>query len=110
MGMQNGGDLGLLRKLLREGLRGLKGAEPDRLACCWVCRRLLQWNQYAGLEGVDLAGLAHLLGDLGEPPGRMYSDATTRARAAATARREVAAALPAGSAPDPKSPGTGQKC
>lgn len=67
MGMQSGGDLGLLRRLLREGLGALDGEEPDRIACCWVCRRLLLWVQYADLEGVDLEGLAGLLGDLGEP-------------------------------------------
>jgi hypothetical protein len=93
MRMQNGGDLGLLRRLLREGLDGLQGEEPDRIACCWACGRLLQWCQYAELEGVDLRGLAGLLGDLGEPPGRMYPDVAARAVAADTARREIAAAL-----------------
>ena len=89
MGMQNSGDLGLLRRLLGEGLRALegKGSEPDRLACCWV--------QAADLERVDLEGLAHLLGDLGEPPGRVHPDAHARAAAAATARVELAAALSA---------------
>lgn len=102
MRMQNGGDLGLLRRLLREGLQGVQeGAELDRVACCWACRRLLLWSQYAALEGVDLPGLAHLLGDLGEPPGRMYPDAPARAMAAATARVELAAALvAAGGRPD----------
>ena len=100
MQMRNGGDLGLLRRLLRQGLDGLQG-EPDRVACCWACRRLLLWSQYAALEGVDLVGLAHLLGDLGEPAGRMYPDAPARARAAATALQEVTAALvAAGGRPD----------
>lgn len=94
--MQSGGDLGMLRRLLREGLRGLQeGAEVDRLACCWVCRRLLLWVQYADLDGVDLRGLAGLMGDLGEPAGRIYPDASARALAAATARVELAAALAA---------------
>jgi hypothetical protein len=102
MGMQNGGDLGLLRRLLREGLRGLPdGADPDRLACCWTCRRLLLWVQSADLEGVDLRGLAGRMGDLGEPPGRIYPDDAARAGAAATARVELAAALAAaGGRPD----------
>lgn len=96
MRMQNGGDLGLLRRLLHEGLGGLQeGQEPDRVACCWVCRRLLLWVQAADLEGVDLRGLAGLLGDLGEPLGRIYPDADARAVAAATARVELAAALSA---------------
>jgi len=95
--MQNGGDL----VLLREGLAALEGAEPNRVGCCWVCRRLLLWSQYASLGRVDLVGLAHLLGDLGEPAGRMYPDAPARAKAAATARVEVAAALiAAGGRPD----------
>jgi len=100
--MQNGGDLGMLRKILHEGLAGLQeGAEPNRIACLWVCRRLLRWSQYADLEGVDMAGLAHLLGDLGEPPGRVYPDPNARAVAAATARTELAAALvAAGGRPD----------
>jgi hypothetical protein len=104
MGMQNGGDLGLLRKLLREGLRGLQeSTEPDRIACCWVCGRLLRWAQYAELEGVDLRGLAGLLGDLGEPAGRVYPDAPARAGAAATARLALAAALTAaGGLADPE--------
>ena len=72
MGMQSCGDLGLLRRLLRAGLRGLQDdAEPDRITCLWCCRRLLLWAQYAELEGVDLRGLAGLLGDLGEPAGRV---------------------------------------
>ncbi|MGV1010182.1 MAG: hypothetical protein ACOYBY_16505 [Dermatophilaceae bacterium] len=102
MQMQNGGDLGLLRKILREGLAGLQeGAEVDRVACCWVCRRLLLWVQYADLERVDLRGLAGLVGDLGEPLGRVYPDADARALAAATARVELAAALvAAGGRPD----------
>jgi hypothetical protein len=107
MQMQSGGDLGLLRQLLNQGLDGLKGEEPNRVACCWVCRRLLLWCQYAELEGVDLAGLAHLLGDLGEPAGRMYQDAPARARAVATALQEVTVALAAaGGRPDdlPDSP------
>jgi hypothetical protein len=101
MGMQSGGDLGLLRRLLREGLDGLKSSEPDRVACCWICGRLLRWAQYADLEGVDIQGLAHLLGDLGEPAGRIHPDAPARAQAAATARVELAAALlAAGGRPD----------
>lgn len=91
--MQNGGDLVTLRRILREGLAALEGAEPNRVGCCWVCRRLLLWSQYASLGRVDLVGLAHLLGDLGEPAGRMYPDAPARAVAAATARVELAAAL-----------------
>lgn len=84
----------MLRKVLGQGLDALnEGTEPDRLACCWVCRRLLQWSQYADLEGVDLGGLAGLLGDLGEPAGRIYPNAPTRAQAAATARVKLAAAL-----------------
>ena len=94
--MQHGGDLGMLRKLLLAGLAGLQeGAEPDRIACLWVCRRLLLWAQYAELEGIDLTGLAGRLGDLGEPAGRIHPDAQGRALAAATARRELAAALAA---------------
>jgi len=101
MQMQSGGDLGLLRRLLREGLAALQGAEPDRLACCWVCRRLLLWLQSAELQGVDLDALAGLVGDLGEPPGRIYADASARAAAAATARQDLTAALvAAGGRPD----------
>lgn len=100
MMMLNGGDLGLLRHLLGEGLRALdEGPEPDRLACWWVCGRLLAWSQYAEIEGFDLAGLAHLLGDLGEPPGRVYPDPNARAVAAASARVELAAALAAAGGP-----------
>lgn len=106
--MQNSGDLGLLRRLLGEGLRALegKGSEPDRLACCWVCGRLLLWVRAADLEGVDLRGLAHRLGDLGEPSGRIHPDAHARAVAAAAALQEVTAALvAAGGRPgDPEQP------
>ena len=95
--MQSSGDLGLLRRLLGEGLRALEGedSEPDRLACCWVCRRLLLWCQAGELAGLDLEGLAGLLGDLGEPVGRIYADRPARALAAATARVELARALSA---------------
>ena len=105
--MQNGGDLGMLRKILHEGLAGLQeGAEPNRIACLWVCRRLLRWSQYAELEGIDLTGLAGRLGDLGDPPGRIHPDAPARALAAATARAELAAALAAagGRPDDPEQP------
>jgi len=44
---------------------------------------------------MDLRGLAGLVGDLGEPLGRIYPDADARAVAAATARVGLAAALSA---------------
>ena len=94
--MQNSRDLGMLRTLLREGLRGLQeDHDVDRLACSWTCRRLLRWSQAGALAGVDLEGLAHRLGDLGEPLGRIDPDGPARAVAAATARVALAAALSA---------------